>query len=206
VRAHPCPSNARHAGGQPGADHRHRTGLGAELRPWIAGTAGKRRLRPLRRRLGCLPLETPAPITRTRRPTVTAVLHRRVLRAAGPTPPLTARVLTLDPAPAAAQDHSEAEGGSRADDARPTPGGAPTPQGHTGGADQGQALEVTTSGGDNNAPLPFAARGITRDSKCAINNATTGTPYADRAIARFEGSRGIGSKTDIRPCSLTFAG
>jgi len=49
------------------------------------------------------------------------------------------------------------------------------------------------------------ARGITGDPRYTVNNETKGTPYAYRAIARFEGSRGTGSKTDIRPCNLTFA-
>jgi hypothetical protein len=47
-------------------------------------------------------------------------------------------------------------------------------------------------------------RGISNDPRYTVDNAATGTPYAYRAVAHFEGSRGTGSKTDIRPCSLTF--
>jgi caspase domain-containing protein len=49
------------------------------------------------------------------------------------------------------------------------------------------------------------ARGTTGDPKYNLNREGVGTPYAYHAIARFEGSRGIGSRTDKRPCSLTFA-
>lgn len=49
------------------------------------------------------------------------------------------------------------------------------------------------------------AHGTTGDPKYNLNREGQGTPYAYRAIARFEGSRGIASRTDKRLCSLTFA-
>ena len=49
------------------------------------------------------------------------------------------------------------------------------------------------------------ARGLTGDPKYAVNREAQGTPYGYRATARFEGDRGTGKKTDIRPCDLTFA-
>ncbi len=55
---------------------------------------------------------------------------------------------------------------------------------------------------DGNATI--AARGMTGDPRHTLNNETAGTPYGYRATARFEGSRGSGSKTEIRPCSLIF--
>jgi uncharacterized caspase-like protein len=48
------------------------------------------------------------------------------------------------------------------------------------------------------------ARGLTGNPIHAVNRAAKGTPYGWRATARFEGSRGTGKKTDIRPCDLTF--
>jgi uncharacterized caspase-like protein len=49
------------------------------------------------------------------------------------------------------------------------------------------------------------ARGLTGDPKYAVNRESKGTPYGYRATARFEGDRGTGKRTDIRPCDLTFA-
>jgi hypothetical protein len=31
-----------------------------------------------------------------------------------------------------------------------------------------------------------------------------GTPYAYRVDALFDGARGVGNRTEVRPCSLTF--
>jgi hypothetical protein len=48
------------------------------------------------------------------------------------------------------------------------------------------------------------ARGVVGDPKYAVNREATGTPYSYRYTARFEGSRGTGSKVQVRPCNLTF--
>jgi len=71
---------------------------------------------------------------------------------------------------------------------------------------EGQPNSLTLSGKiqpDGSASID--ARGITGDPRYSVNHETKGTPYAYRAIARFEGARGTGSKTVIRPCNLTFA-
>ncbi len=47
-------------------------------------------------------------------------------------------------------------------------------------------------------------RGMTGDPKYAVNRTSQGTPYWYRADAQFDGSRGTGQKTQIRPCTLTF--
>jgi hypothetical protein len=69
----------------------------------------------------------------------------------------------------------------------------------------GQPDSVTLTGNilsDGSAII--AARGRTGDPKFTVNRESTGTPYGYRADVRFEGSRGSGTKTEIRPCSLTF--
>jgi uncharacterized caspase-like protein len=69
----------------------------------------------------------------------------------------------------------------------------------------GQPDSLTLTGkisSDGNASID--ARGRTGDPKFAMNRESTGTPYGWRGNARFEGSRGSGSKTEIRPCNLTF--
>jgi hypothetical protein len=69
----------------------------------------------------------------------------------------------------------------------------------------GQPDSLTLTGkisSDGNASI--AARGMTGDPKFTANRESTGTPYGWRANARFEGSRGNGNKTEIRPCNLTF--
>jgi uncharacterized caspase-like protein len=48
------------------------------------------------------------------------------------------------------------------------------------------------------------ARGITGDPKHVIGRLKPGSPYSYRIEARFEGSRGSGNRTELRPCSLTF--
>jgi hypothetical protein len=70
----------------------------------------------------------------------------------------------------------------------------------------GHASSLTLRGkiqSDGSATID--ARGITGDPRYNLNNETKGTPYAYRAIARFDGSRGTGSRIDNRPCNLTFA-
>jgi len=69
----------------------------------------------------------------------------------------------------------------------------------------GQPSSLTLTGKistDGNASI--TARGTTGDPKFTANQQSTGTPYGYRANARFEGSRGSGNRTKIRPCSLTF--
>jgi Caspase domain len=48
------------------------------------------------------------------------------------------------------------------------------------------------------------ARGMTGDPKFTLNRASPGSPYSYRANVQFDGARGSGTKTQIRPCSLTF--
>jgi caspase domain-containing protein len=69
----------------------------------------------------------------------------------------------------------------------------------------GQPGSLTLTGkilSDGNASID--ARGTTGDPKFNLNSASTGSPYAYRANAHFEGSRGSGIRTDLRPCDLTF--
>jgi len=71
---------------------------------------------------------------------------------------------------------------------------------------QGKPNSLTLSGTiqpDGSASIE--GRGITGDPRFSVTNEGAGTPYGYRAAARFEGSRGVGSKTEIRPCTLTFA-
>jgi Caspase domain len=49
------------------------------------------------------------------------------------------------------------------------------------------------------------ARGLTGEPKYSVNREAKGTPYGYHATARFEGARGTGKKTEMRPCDLTFA-
>jgi uncharacterized caspase-like protein len=48
------------------------------------------------------------------------------------------------------------------------------------------------------------ARGFVGDPRTAAKVLATGAPYSYRATARFEGSRGTASRTQLRPCNLTF--
>ena len=48
------------------------------------------------------------------------------------------------------------------------------------------------------------ARGTVGDPRTAGNRLSTGTPYAYRVDALFDGARGVGNRTEVRPCSLTF--
>lgn len=56
---------------------------------------------------------------------------------------------------------------------------------------------------DGNATLD--AKGVTGDPKYAINRVQKGTTYAYHAAAQFEGSRGNGTRLELRPCNLRFA-
>ena len=48
------------------------------------------------------------------------------------------------------------------------------------------------------------ARGTVGDPRTAGNRLSVGAPYAYRVDALFDGARGVGNRTDLRPCSLTF--
>jgi len=49
------------------------------------------------------------------------------------------------------------------------------------------------------------AKGMTGDRKYNTQNVPQGIPFAFTVAARFEGSRGTGRRTQMRPCDLTFA-
>jgi hypothetical protein len=48
------------------------------------------------------------------------------------------------------------------------------------------------------------ARGMTGDPKHTVNREAKGTPYGWRGTALFEGARGVGKRTELRPCDLSF--
>ena len=48
------------------------------------------------------------------------------------------------------------------------------------------------------------ARGVIGNPKYAVNRIAKGTPYAYRATAHFEGTRGTATRVRVRPCTLTF--
>lgn len=48
------------------------------------------------------------------------------------------------------------------------------------------------------------ARGVTGDPKYTLSRVSQGSPYSYRADVQFDGARGSGKRTKIRPCSLTF--
>jgi len=48
------------------------------------------------------------------------------------------------------------------------------------------------------------ARGMTGDPKYAMNRERQGSPYWYRADVQFDGARGSGTRTQLRPCNLTF--
>jgi len=45
---------------------------------------------------------------------------------------------------------------------------------------------------------------VVGDPRTAGNRLTSGSPYTYRVDAVFEGARGVGNRTELRPCSLTF--
>jgi len=48
------------------------------------------------------------------------------------------------------------------------------------------------------------ARGMVGYPKNTGNRLSSDTPYAYRVDALFDGARGVGNRTEVRPCSLTF--
>jgi len=70
----------------------------------------------------------------------------------------------------------------------------------------GQPGSLTLSGKiqpDGKASLD--ARGMVGDPRNTANRLSQGTAFAYRVDAAFEGTRGVGNRTDdVRPCSLTF--
>ena len=69
----------------------------------------------------------------------------------------------------------------------------------------GQSGTLTLSGKiqpDGKASID--ARGMVGDPKTTGNRLSPGTPYAYRVDALFDGTRGVGNRTELRPCSLTF--
>ena len=76
---------------------------------------------------------------------------------------------------------------------------------HAQRGNEGQPDSLTLVGKiqpDGNAAI--SARGMTGDPRHTVNREAKGTPYAWRATALFEGSRGIGKRTELRPCDLSF--
>jgi caspase domain-containing protein len=69
----------------------------------------------------------------------------------------------------------------------------------------GQAGSLTLSGKiqpDGKASID--ARGVVGDPKNTSKGLNSGTPYAYRVDALFDGARGVANRTEVRPCSLTF--
>lgn len=69
----------------------------------------------------------------------------------------------------------------------------------------GQPGSLTLSGRiqpDGKASID--ARGAVGDPRTAGNRLSQGSPYAYRVDALFDGTRGVGNRTELRPCSLTF--
>jgi len=48
------------------------------------------------------------------------------------------------------------------------------------------------------------ARGLTGDPNTAVDRVRQGTPYTYRMKAQFEGTRGRGTRLDLRPCEAVF--
>jgi hypothetical protein len=55
---------------------------------------------------------------------------------------------------------------------------------------------------DGNADL--IAKGLTGHPDNAVRHHTPATPYTYRIKARFEGSKGVGTRLDARKCDFTF--
>jgi uncharacterized caspase-like protein len=51
----------------------------------------------------------------------------------------------------------------------------------------------------------ISAQGRVGDPKHTANRLSAGTPYAYKARAQFESSRGVANRIEVRPCTLTFA-
>jgi hypothetical protein len=56
----------------------------------------------------------------------------------------------------------------------------------------------------NDGHRAFLLRDAAVRAEYAVNREAKGLPYAYRATARFEGSRGTGKRIDLRPCDLSF--
>ena len=70
---------------------------------------------------------------------------------------------------------------------------------------QGEPDSLTLAGKilpDGSAAI--TVRGLTGDPKHTVNREAKGFPYGWRATALFDGSRGIGKRTELRPCDLNF--
>jgi hypothetical protein len=50
----------------------------------------------------------------------------------------------------------------------------------------------------------MSAHGITGDPKYSVDRVQKDTPYSYHVTARFEESRGTGSRVEVRACTLTF--
>jgi hypothetical protein len=48
------------------------------------------------------------------------------------------------------------------------------------------------------------AKGLTGHPDNAVRHLTPATPYTYRIKARFEGSKGVGTRLDVRKCDFTF--
>jgi Caspase domain len=69
----------------------------------------------------------------------------------------------------------------------------------------GQPSSLTLKGRiEPNGKGSIDARGMTGDPKFTANRVSQGSPYSYRADVQFDGTRGSGKRTQIRPCDLTF--
>ena len=69
----------------------------------------------------------------------------------------------------------------------------------------GQPSSLTLNGRiEPNGKASIDARGMTGDPKYNVSRASQGVPYSYRADAQFDGARGTGKRTQLRPCNLTF--
>ena len=50
----------------------------------------------------------------------------------------------------------------------------------------------------------ISAHGLTGEPRATVGYVHQGTPYAYHVNARFDGSRGSGSRIELRPCSYSF--
>jgi Caspase domain len=69
----------------------------------------------------------------------------------------------------------------------------------------GQSNSLTLNGRiEPDGKASIDARGMTGDPKYTMNRERQGSPYWYRADVQFDGARGIGKRTQLRPCNLTF--
>jgi uncharacterized caspase-like protein len=76
-------------------------------------------------------------------------------------------------------------------------------QGQAGVSGQPSSLILSGKIGADGSGL-ISAQGRVGDPKHTTNRLSSGTPYAYRANVQFEGSRGVGKRIEVRPCTLTF--